>query len=364
MAWWERCNPPKTLRSHCLPMQVAVPKELAMTTKLQGGGRPEGFTVLFSAKPTGQLGQCRDSGEVNGATDLAGWMLVPRLLGHIDLLSSTAFVCLIATGQPDHVMGHLRSVRARRATGDQLTSRIPYVLNPFTTRSESGLERLAPIGYATGRPDGSFESELFQARTKGSVHVHKEEIGSHRKAGPPGREELCIAMRLPIGRKCAEKSRCSARPGTADFIGPDDIAAARLELHSWPGVFRRIWRQARFGHLANSRPGSFSVPRTPFQDLRRSLLEPAERKFVSYFCADTRPYLSAAPQKSRVHGDSGQTHRRIYTSNWVISLQSSSSHCFLGGLTRDHSPREGWRKRPITQAIRLEETNPEAKKVN
>jgi DNA-binding CsgD family transcriptional regulator len=197
-----------------------------------------------------------------------------------------------------------------------------YVLNPFYNAYRRGLKtgayRIRDLA-----PDGFFESEYFK-KYKVSV-TSSEEIGYLTEGWPPGREELCIAIEMPIG-ECAEitLSRQTDKGG----FSSDDIARLELVVPFLAAVFRRHWRQARFGHLATG--GLDSTADDTLQAFGGSLLSPRERE-IAQLLLRGHSTLSVSLHL-KISTTTVKTHRKNLYNKLGISTQFELFSLFLDSL--------------------------------
>jgi DNA-binding CsgD family transcriptional regulator len=300
-------------------MQVAVPKELAMTTNSGSDGLKDTVSSLPAAWTAA-------SAEI---VERMEEPILPELLVRaLGILTSFEYCVLFVyrdRANPIHVYDTFVSPSAKAGLINYVKN--TYVLNPFYNAYRRGLKtgayRIRDLA-----PDGFFESEYFK-KYKVSV-TSSEEIGYLTEGWPPGREELCIAIEMPIG-ECAEitLSRKTVNGG----FSADDIARLALAVPFLAAVFRRHWRQARFGHLANS--GQDSSADDTLQTFGGSLLSPREREIAQLLLRGHSTLSISLHLK--ISATTVKTHRKNLYIKLGISTQFELFSLFLDSL-RDTSP--------------------------
>ncbi|SAL68289.1 GerE familyregulatory protein [Caballeronia udeis] len=147
-----------------------------------------------------------------------------------------------------------------------------YVLGPFYKRYRVGLKtgvyRLRDM-----IPDGSFFGAGNLKNYKVSIKA-SEELGYLTEGWPEGRQELCIALELPMG-ECAGIT-LSRRSGDAGF-SPKDVEAVTSVISFLAAAFRHYWRVARFCYLGNGRRKGADVDLQVFDG---DVLSPREREIA------------------------------------------------------------------------------------
>ncbi len=237
---------------------------MTRTTPKHSGRAPTG---PFEAVPV-RWGAA--SGQVVQALD--GPRLPATLLEAVSLLVTFEFGAVFVyrgNASPTHVFDSLTDDGMRLGLRNYVSS--TYVLNPFYAAYLAGLEsgayRMRELS-----PDGFFEPPIppgAKARPASS-----EEIGYLTEGWPAGREEVCLALRLPDG-ECAEisLSRTSAHGGFSD----DDVARLTAVIPFLQASVQHYWTHFRTRHVA-------SVPDTAaeevFQSFGEGLLSPREREIA------------------------------------------------------------------------------------
>jgi DNA-binding CsgD family transcriptional regulator len=255
--------------------------------------------------------------------------VLPELLVQALGISTSFEYCVVFVyrdrANPIHVYDTFVSPSAKAGLINYVKN--TYVLNPFYNAYRRGLKtgiyRIRDLA-----PDGFFESEYFR-KYKVSV-TPSEEIGYLTEGWPPGMEELCIAIEMPIG-ECAEimLSRKTVEGG----FSADDTARLALVVPFLAAVFRRHWRQARFWHLANGDLDSGADD--TLQTFGGSLLSPRERE-VAQLLLRGHSTLSVSLHL-KISTTTVKTHRKNLYLKLGISTQFELFSLFLDSL-RGASP--------------------------
>jgi DNA-binding CsgD family transcriptional regulator len=212
-----------------------------------------------------------------------------------------------------------------------------YVLDPFYRRFMTGV--------ATGvyrLPDlaPSSVQEIKNINELNVTITPSEEIGYLTDGWPPGRQELCIALELPLG-ECASLI-LERQAGDARFSAAD-IALLKLVIPFLAASFRRFWRRARFTSVSTS---STIIPGATSQLLGRASLTPREREVAQLLlCGHSTPSVSLLLSISPT---TVKTHRKNLYAKLGIATQCELFSLFSNSLPDIHDGRAsarsgGWR---------------------
>jgi DNA-binding CsgD family transcriptional regulator len=195
-------------------------------------------------------------------------LLVHALTTVVDFEYSAVFVYR-GKSQPIHLFDTLPRPAAERGLFNYLNS--TYVLNPFYRAYQAGIaegvyrmRELAPDGFFDD--PATINSKAYTAAT--------EEIGFLTEGWPPGREELCVALRLP-GNECAEISL--SHVSTSNGFAASDVCAIASVVPFLSAAFRHYWRQ---GEAANVTERRNCAAEDAFQAFGGTLLSPRERQLA------------------------------------------------------------------------------------
>lgn len=210
-----------------------------------------------------------------------------------------------------------------------------YVLDPFyrkfMTGVATGVYRLPDLAPSSVREIGNID-ELNVSVTP------SEEIGYLTDGWPPGRQELCIALELPLG-ECA--SLILERQAGDERFSTKDIAVLTPVIPFVAASFRRFWRHARFTSVDTT---SKTIPGATSQVLGRTNLTPREREVAQLLlCGHSTLSVSLSLNISTT---TVKTHRKNLYAKLGIATQ-----CELFSLFSNSLPdiREGRKSRPLSR---------------
>jgi DNA-binding CsgD family transcriptional regulator len=171
--------------------------------------------------------------------------------------------------RPIHVYDTYLSSCAKAGLNNYVNS--TYVLDPFYRSYRVGLKTGA-YRVPDLAPDLSFDREDF-SNFKVSVSS-SEEIGYLTDGWPPGRQELCIALEMPMG-ECAAIT-LARKAGEGGFSATDGALLTPV-IPFLAASYRRYWRHARETHVGGRSHGRFDADPKVLDGLN---LSPREREIA------------------------------------------------------------------------------------